>query len=47
MPEQMRNTVLFSGVGVVGAREFAQEGAYLALCARPEGELHRAWHRRP
>src|SRR5262249_49951240 len=30
------------GLGLVLAREFAQEGAYLAICARDEDELHRA-----
>jgi NAD(P)-dependent dehydrogenase (short-subunit alcohol dehydrogenase family) len=30
------------GLGLVLAREFAQEGAYLAICARGEDELHLA-----
>ncbi len=30
------------GLGLVLAREFAREGAYLAICARDEDELHRA-----
>jgi NAD(P)-dependent dehydrogenase (short-subunit alcohol dehydrogenase family) len=30
------------GLGLVLAREFAQEGAYLAICARDHDELHRA-----
>jgi NAD(P)-dependent dehydrogenase (short-subunit alcohol dehydrogenase family) len=30
------------GLGLVLARQFAQEGAYLAICARDEDELHRA-----
>src|SRR5262245_4807483 len=30
------------GLGLVLAREFAQEDAYLAICARDEDELHRA-----
>jgi NAD(P)-dependent dehydrogenase (short-subunit alcohol dehydrogenase family) len=30
------------GLGLVLAREFAREGAHLALCARDDAELHRA-----